>query len=266
MSIKGNKYGTHRVVSPKGVLTQAAQKIDSDMSEIYSNEILCDVISLNIDSASFAKDDWSVIAHFSKAIAAGEENTRYHIGDEKNILIGEVTYTFQILGFNHDDLSDDSGKAGITIGLKHLLENSFPMHSYSGIRVGWVGSHMRNEYLSDLLSSLPLELQSVIKEVEKETRNGDSIDTTNEKLWLFSLGEIASTGIDGAQYEYYKTILDGDIATNRVKYLSNGMGSPANWWLRTCTGSVDYNAVNASGKIVHSQQQNRYAICFGFCV
>ena len=52
---KGNKYGTHRVIEPQGVLTQAAQKIDNNMSEIYSNEILVDVISLNVDSASFTQ-------------------------------------------------------------------------------------------------------------------------------------------------------------------------------------------------------------------
>ena len=51
--LKGNKYGTHRVIEPKGVLTQAAWKIDNDMSKVYSNEIVCDVISLNVDSASF---------------------------------------------------------------------------------------------------------------------------------------------------------------------------------------------------------------------
>ena len=50
--LKGNKYGTHRVIEPKGVLTQAAWKIDNDMTKRYSNEIICDVISLNIDSAS----------------------------------------------------------------------------------------------------------------------------------------------------------------------------------------------------------------------
>ena len=55
MSIKGNKYGSHRVLSPKGVLTQAAQKIDNNMEILYSNEILCDVISLNVDSASFTQ-------------------------------------------------------------------------------------------------------------------------------------------------------------------------------------------------------------------
>ncbi len=55
MAIKGNRYGTHRVISPEGVLTQAAQKIDNNMDTLYSNEIICDVISLNIDSASFTQ-------------------------------------------------------------------------------------------------------------------------------------------------------------------------------------------------------------------
>ena len=48
----GNKYGAHRVIEPKGLLPQAAQKIDNNM-EIYDNEILIDVSALNIDSASF---------------------------------------------------------------------------------------------------------------------------------------------------------------------------------------------------------------------
>jgi L-erythro-3,5-diaminohexanoate dehydrogenase len=55
MALKGNKYGTHRVIEPKGVLTQAAYKIDNDMTKRYSNEIICDVIFLNIDSASFTQ-------------------------------------------------------------------------------------------------------------------------------------------------------------------------------------------------------------------
>ena len=48
------KYGSHRVIEPKGVLPQAATKINNSM-EIHPNEILIDVISLNIDSASFAQ-------------------------------------------------------------------------------------------------------------------------------------------------------------------------------------------------------------------
>ncbi len=55
MEKKGNKYGIHRVLEPKGVLTQAALKIDNSVDEYYDNEIVCDVISLNIDSASFTQ-------------------------------------------------------------------------------------------------------------------------------------------------------------------------------------------------------------------
>lgn len=50
----GNPYGTHRVIEPKGVLPQPALKIDNDM-EIYDNEILIDVKTLNVDSASFTQ-------------------------------------------------------------------------------------------------------------------------------------------------------------------------------------------------------------------
>ncbi len=62
---KGCKYGTHRVIEPQGVLTQAAYKIDNTM-EIYSNEILIDVLSLNIDSASFTQIEEEAAGDVSK--------------------------------------------------------------------------------------------------------------------------------------------------------------------------------------------------------
>jgi len=45
-------YGTHRVIEPKGVLPQAAHKIDATPF-CYPNEMLIEVDILNIDSASF---------------------------------------------------------------------------------------------------------------------------------------------------------------------------------------------------------------------
>ena len=51
---KGCPYGTHRVISPKGVLPQPADVIDNTM-EIYDNEVLIDVKTLNVDSASFTE-------------------------------------------------------------------------------------------------------------------------------------------------------------------------------------------------------------------
>lgn len=48
------KYGTHRVIYPLGVLPQSADKLDNNMT-CMDNEILIDVKTLNIDSASFTQ-------------------------------------------------------------------------------------------------------------------------------------------------------------------------------------------------------------------
>ena len=46
---KGDIYGTHRVLEPKGVLPQPAEKIDNTM-EIYDNEILIKAIGFSRNS------------------------------------------------------------------------------------------------------------------------------------------------------------------------------------------------------------------------
>ncbi|MBE6033431.1 zinc-binding dehydrogenase [Aminipila sp.] len=71
---KGCPYGTHRVISPKGVLPQPADVIDNTM-EIYDNEVLIDVQTLNIDSASFTQI---------------EEQANHDIEEIKKIMLGIV--------------------------------------------------------------------------------------------------------------------------------------------------------------------------------
>jgi len=51
MKGKGEYFGTHRVIEPQGLLPQAASKVDNT-PEIWSNEILIDVIALHIYSPS----------------------------------------------------------------------------------------------------------------------------------------------------------------------------------------------------------------------
>lgn len=48
----GDRFGTHRVLAPVGVLPQQAEKLDPSLP-LYDNELLIDVEALNIDSASF---------------------------------------------------------------------------------------------------------------------------------------------------------------------------------------------------------------------
>lgn len=51
---QGDKYGTHRVIAPAGTLPQPALVLDNTM-EIRDNELLIDVQTLNVDSASYAQ-------------------------------------------------------------------------------------------------------------------------------------------------------------------------------------------------------------------
>ena len=96
--IKGNKYGTHRVIEPKGVLTQAAWKIDNDMTKRYSNEIICDVISLNIDSASFTQieeacgGDEQKIGEMILSIVAERGKQQNPVTGSGGMFIGKVAY------------------------------------------------------------------------------------------------------------------------------------------------------------------------------
>lgn len=93
---KGNKYGTHRVIEPKGVLPQPANKIDNNMDEIYDNEILIDVKTLNIDSASFtqieeqAGGDEKKIAEIMLDIVAKQGKHRNPVTGSGGMLLGVV--------------------------------------------------------------------------------------------------------------------------------------------------------------------------------
>lgn len=49
----GDRFGTHRVLEPRGALPQAAWRLDADTSRVYDDELVIDVERLNIDSASF---------------------------------------------------------------------------------------------------------------------------------------------------------------------------------------------------------------------
>ncbi|MCL2682878.1 MAG: zinc-binding dehydrogenase [Bacteroidales bacterium] len=93
---QGNKYGLHRVIEPKGVLPQPANQIDNNMDEIYDNEILIDVQTLNIDSASFtqikeqAGGDKQKIAEIMLDIVAKQGKHRNPVTGSGGMLLGTV--------------------------------------------------------------------------------------------------------------------------------------------------------------------------------
>jgi L-erythro-3,5-diaminohexanoate dehydrogenase len=92
---KGNPFGTHRVIEPVGVLPQPALKIDNTM-EIYDNEILIDVKTLNVDSASFtqikdqAEGDLEKIKEIMKGIVAERGKHQNPVTGSGGMLTGTV--------------------------------------------------------------------------------------------------------------------------------------------------------------------------------
>ena len=101
---KGNKYGVHRVIEPAGVLPQPANKIDNNMDEIYDNEILIDVQTLNIDSASFTD-----IHNYAKQ-QAGEGATEEQIMAEVK---KEIFYNVELQGKHRNRRT---GSGGMLLG------------------------------------------------------------------------------------------------------------------------------------------------------
>jgi L-erythro-3,5-diaminohexanoate dehydrogenase len=92
-------------------LTQTAQTLDNDMTKLYSNEIICDVISLNIDSASFTqieeacnKDEEAI-----KKMILGIVNER---GKMQNPVTGSGGMFIGRVAYIGEDLKDRDLKVG----------------------------------------------------------------------------------------------------------------------------------------------------------
>lgn len=91
----GDRFGTHRVLEPKGVLPQPALRIDNTM-EIYDNEILIDVDTLNVDAASFTQieeaegGDVQAMARHSLDIIAARGKHHNPVTGSGGMLLGTV--------------------------------------------------------------------------------------------------------------------------------------------------------------------------------
>ena len=219
--------------------------------------------------------DWATIALLSQN---GTISDYYNVGDEKTITLstGEQV-TLVIMGFNHDDLSDGSGKAGVTFGMKNLLAAEYSMNATNTNAGGWNDSEMRTSTMQTLLSQLPSDLRTMIKSVNKKATSGNAstaITTSSDKLFLFAYVEIDGTTTagyadEGEQYEYWQTVKDGTVKADRVKYLSNGSGSANSWWLRSpnVSSSLYFWGISVTGYFNGSSAASlTYGMSFGFCV
>ncbi len=94
--MRGCPYGSHRVIEPTGFLPQAAVRIDNS-TELYDNEILVDVETLNVDSASFTqireacRDDESRISDMIMDIVKEKGKLQNPVTGSGGMFIGRIS-------------------------------------------------------------------------------------------------------------------------------------------------------------------------------
>ena len=144
---------------------------------------------------------------YAKAKAAMDAGTKFSVK-----LTNGKTLEYRIVGINHDDLADGSGKAGLTFEAVNNVLGTQRMNSTNTNAGGWEKSELRGRLNSgDLWALLPAEIQSKAKPVTKMTDNkgGGKAGTpsaTTDKVFLLSSTEVwGDMQSDGTQYEYYKS-------------------------------------------------------------
>lgn len=266
-----------------GWSVNGVNEIDVETHKITENTSFVALIVI-IPPISLAEDNWVTIGATSKSGFASEF---YSIGDRKDVTISaasdgsfvEQTLTFVILGFNHDTRAD-GGLAGITFGMENLMIGTRRMNASNTNVGGWKATEMRQWIQNIVFPALPAEVQAVIVPVNKTTTAGGgstatpnlNLVTTSDNLFLFADVEITgipqnAEAIEGVQYEYWRSVRDGTVEDDRIKYLSNGTGASNMWWFRspvTITANSFYR-INA-GMLNNILATAPGGVCFGFAV
>ena len=213
-------------------------------------------------NADFANCTWEEI------IEVCQTNTvpsTWEIGDSKSMIIDGIEHVIDIIGKNHDEYADGSGKAPLTFQLHYLWHFKLPMNEDRTNDLGWDGSDMRKIRMPELLSTMPSEVQSAIKEVNKRTSTGENsstIKTSADKLFLLSEIEVAGTteysfAGEGTQYAYYAA------GNSAIKQLD---GLNAVWWLRSpLVNSAVYFVTMEIGAVDYSAADGSEGVAFAFC-
>lgn len=230
------------------------------------DNIYASIATLPEINPTFANNSWSTIAAWSEAgMASRVWKADGTCTKDITLTTGEIL-TLEILGFNHDAFADRSGYAGLTIGLKELMDNQRRINDIGGI--GFLSSEIGQWLNNDLYNTLPDDLKPFIKTVTKRTSlNGTNSLVLSEdvKIFLFSEIEVSNTRQysarnEGTQYLRFKD------PYSRIKKLSNGLGSANKWWERSPDDDTNYCCVGSNGYVTSESAANLAGICFGFCI
>lgn len=208
----------------------------------------------------FANNTWEQIIEACHNNAVPDT---WKVADQKPMTIGGEDYLIDIIGKNHDDYADGSGKAPLTFQLHDCYKLKKAMHNTTTNSKGWSRCDMRETNLPIILKQMPTEVQSGIREVNKLTSESNTIVTTADKLFLLSEIEIFGSDTnsgkgEGMQYDYYKA------GNSKVK---NYIDSAIEWWERSPYNGNNriYCCVNYKGASISMSANVVSGVPFAFC-
>lgn len=240
---------------------------------------------------TFAEASWAKIAELSEF---GMAKQYFQIGDTKDVEMTDGTVlTFEIVGFDHDNLADGSGKAGISVLSKYVYTGYKALHTSSS-RTNWPDCALRTALNSGTIyNKLPTELKSVVKAVNKIYNEAGSrktnLYTVSDKFWIPSITEIGYTGYQswwtneqGTRYSMYTgSSTQSSLDPKLVKTSRTDTSTALTYWLRSPTNASGYppyyyvrkgSISNSSGAYYadasSSQTINKElgGTVFGFCI
>lgn len=193
--------------------------------------------------------------------ASGKAREYFALGaTKKDYMKNGFVATYQIIGFDHDDLADNSGKAPLSWDMVDLYKDEKTMRG-NGDSVWWKDTDIRNFLNGDFKNNVSDELAAVVKTVWKLSANRKGeMEKTADDFWLKSEQELYgrafwSYGGEGFWYEFYKQ--------ENIVYFKKNINNEKDWqWLRSVFADVSdgFCRVRTSGSAYHSYA--RYS--FGF--
>ena len=197
----------------------------------------------------FGNNSWAAII---KACQEKQVPDTWKVGDSCNMTINNKTYAIDIIGKNHDDYADGSGKAPLTFQMHTTYATQYKMNGAERNDCGWVNCLVRTyNAFPKLKEVMPAEVVAALKAVTKKTTAGDassSIDTTSDTLFLLSEIEVQGTRThsyagEGTQYAYYQTA--ANRKKNRAWYLRSPRISSTSCFCRTgWNGEADWSVAS----------------------
>ena len=181
--------------------------------------------------ADFSKNSWRTIiaACQNKQVPDtwnGSVPSTWVVGNSKTMTINGASYQVDIIGKNHDDYADGSGKAPLTFQMHTTYATQYKMNGAEYNNCGWKNCLVRTSNAFPALKKvMPAEVVAALKAVTKKTTAGgasSAIDTTEDTLFLLSEIEVQGTRThsyagEGTQYAYYQTA--ANRKKNRAWYL-----------------------------------------------